>query len=176
MGNWLSKILSVKKETRILMIGLDAAGKTTILYKLKIGDLVTTIPTIGFNLETIDYKNLHFNVWDIGGQNKLRPLWRYYYSGTNAIIFVVDSNDDSERLEEARIVLFNVLNDDYLKGVPLLIFANKHDLPHAKSVSEIAKGLMLSSIKDREWYCQTSCATNGDGLYEGLDWLSSRLE
>ena len=61
------------------MIGLDAAGKTTILYKLKLGEIVTTIPTIGFNVETLEYKNLKFTVFDVGGQDKIRPLWRHYY-------------------------------------------------------------------------------------------------
>merc|ERR1712070_262047 len=80
-------------ECRILMVGLDAAGKTTILYKLKLGEVVTTIPPIGFNVETVDCKNISFNVWDVGGQDKIRPLWRHYYQNTQGIIFVVDCND-----------------------------------------------------------------------------------
>ena len=89
------------KEMRILMVGLDAAGKTTILYKLKLGEVVTTIPTIGFNVETVEYKNISFTVWDVGGQDKIRPLWRHYYQGTQGLIFVVDSND-RDRAEDAR--------------------------------------------------------------------------
>lgn len=80
MGKLLSKIFG-NKEMRILMLGLDAAGKTTILYKLKLGQSVTTIPTVGFNVETVTYKNVKFNVWDVGGQDKIRPLWRHYYTG-----------------------------------------------------------------------------------------------
>merc|ERR1719229_1168052 len=99
-----------KQEMRILMVGLDAAGKTTVLYKLKLGGVVTTIPTIGFNVETVDYKNISFTVWDVGGQDRIRPLWRHYYMGTNAIIFVVDSND-RERMEEAREELWKMLNE-----------------------------------------------------------------
>uniref|UniRef100_A0A4W4ESY7 ADP-ribosylation factor 5 n=1 Tax=Electrophorus electricus TaxID=8005 RepID=A0A4W4ESY7_ELEEL len=82
-----------KKQMRILMVGLDAAGKTTILYKLKLGEIVTTIPTIGFNVETVEYKNICFTVWDVGGQDKIRPLWRHYFQNTQGLIFVVDSND-----------------------------------------------------------------------------------
>lgn len=82
-----------KKQVRILMVGLDAAGKTTILYKLKLGEVVTTIPTIGFNVETVEYKNISFTVWDVGGQDKIRPLWRHYFQNTHGLIFVVDSND-----------------------------------------------------------------------------------
>lgn len=73
------------------MLGLDAAGKTTILYKLKLNQSVTTIPTVGFNVETVTYKNVKFNVWDVGGQDKIRPLWRHYYTGTQGLVFVVDS-------------------------------------------------------------------------------------
>ena len=82
MGLSFSKVfgkLFGKKDVRILMVGLDAAGKTTILYKLKLGEVVTTIPTIGFNVETVEYKNISFTVWDVGGQDKIRPLWRHYY-------------------------------------------------------------------------------------------------
>merc|ERR1711948_108739 len=89
-----------KKDVRILMVGLDAAGKTTILYKLKLGEIVTTIPTIGFNVETVEYKNISFTVWDVGGQDKIRPLWRHYYQGTQGLIFVVDSND-RDRIQES---------------------------------------------------------------------------
>merc|ERR1711902_8797 len=85
--------LKGKQEKRILMVGLDAAGKTTILYKLRLGEIVHTIPTIGFNVATVQYKNINFTVWDVGGQEKIRPLWRYYYRGADGIIFVVDSND-----------------------------------------------------------------------------------
>ena len=95
MGGIIAKLFNPKKEMRILMVGLDAAGKTTILYKLKLGEIVTTIPTIGFNVETVEYKKINFTVWDVGGQDKIRPLWRHYYQNTQGLIFVVDSNDSS---------------------------------------------------------------------------------
>ncbi|VDO99370.1 unnamed protein product [Heligmosomoides polygyrus] len=109
---------------RILMVGLDAAGKTTILYKLKLGEIVTTIPTIGFNVETVEYKNISFTVWDVGGQDKIRPLWRHYFQNTQGLIFVVDSND-RERIEESREELHKMLNEDELRDATLLVFANK---------------------------------------------------
>lgn len=89
-------------------VGLDAAGKTTILYKLKLGEIVTTIPTIGFNVETVEYKNICFTVWDVGGQDKIRPLWRHYFQNTQGLIFVVDSND-RERIVEAEKELQNMV-------------------------------------------------------------------
>merc|ERR1739849_52904 len=103
--------LSQKKDCRILMVGLDAAGKTTILYKLKLGEVVTTIPTIGFNVETVEYKNISFTVWDVGGQDKIRKLWRYYYENTQGLIFVVDSNDRA-LVEDARDELTKILNEE----------------------------------------------------------------
>merc|ERR1711939_928636 len=118
------------KEMRILMVGLDAAGKTTILYKLKLGEVVTTIPIIGFSVETVEYKNISFNVWDIGGQDKIRKLWRYYYANTQGLIFVVDSND-RDRIEDAREELTKMLGEDEMRDAVLLVLANKQDLPNS---------------------------------------------
>jgi len=163
-----------KMNMRILMVGLDAAGKTTILYKLKLGEIVTTIPTIGFNVETVDYKNISFTVWDVGGQDKIRPLWRHYFTNTQGLIFVVDSND-KERVSEAAAELNKMANEDELKDAIILVFANKQDLPNAMSVSELTEKLGLHQMKGRKWYVQAACATQGTGLYEGLDWLSNEL-
>jgi len=178
MGNMfatLFKGLFGKQEMRILMVGLDAAGKTTILYKLKLGEIVTTIPTIGFNVETVEYKNISFTVWDVGGQDKIRPLWRHYFQNTQGLIFVVDSND-RERVGEAREELMRMLAEDELRDAVLLVFANKQDLPNAMNAAEITDKLGLHSLRQRNWYIQATCATSGDGLYEGLDWLSNQLK
>jgi len=177
MGLTFSKLfdkLWAKKEMRILMVGLDAAGKTTILYKLKLGEIVTTIPTIGFNVETVEYKNIQFTVWDVGGQDKIRPLWRHYFQNTQGIIFVVDSND-RDRIVEAREELQRMLNEDELRDAILLVFANKQDLPNAMNAAEITDKLGLHSLRQRAWYIQSTCATSGDGLYEGLEWLATTL-
>ncbi|PWZ09347.1 ADP-ribosylation factor 1 [Zea mays] len=257
MGLAFGKLFSrlfAKKEMRILMVGLDAAGKTTILYKLKLGEIVTTIPTIGFNVETVEYKNISFTVWDVGGQDKIRPLWRHYFQNTQGLIFVVDSND-RDRVVEARDELHRMLNEgqqqsatldlrsngnwrgsgrgpapavrqgrgsgmeegvagerkwrmgegqwqrqpgmlimgraegtgrshnmpgriyglDELRDAVLLVFANKQDLPNAMNAAEITDKLGLHSLRQRHWYIQSTCATTGEGLYEGLDWLSSNI-
>uniref|UniRef100_A0A8C6RMS4 ADP-ribosylation factor n=1 Tax=Nannospalax galili TaxID=1026970 RepID=A0A8C6RMS4_NANGA len=176
MGLTISSLFSRlfgKKQMRILMVGLDAAGKTTILYKLKLGEIVTTIPTIGFNVETVEYKNICFTVWDVGGQDKIRPLWRHYFQNTQGLIFVVDSND-RERIQEGADVLQKMLLEDELQDAVLLLFANK-DLPNAMAISEMADKLGLQSLRNRTWYVQATCATQGTGLYEGLDWLSNEL-
>ena len=163
-----------KKEMRILMVGLDAAGKTTILYKLKLAEVVTTIPTIGFNVETVEYKNISFTVWDVGGQETIRRLWNYYYNNIQGIIFVVDSND-TERIDDAREELHKMLAEEELKDACLLVMANKQDLPGAMTPPDIANGLGLHTIRGRSWHLQGTCATSGDGLYEGLDWLSKTV-
>ena len=134
---------------------------------------MTTIPTIGFNVETVEYKNLSFTVWDVGGQNKIRPLWRHYFQGTQGLLFVVDSND-RDRVQEAGEELHSLLSQDELRDVQVLILANKQDLPHAMSASELSEKLNVRSIRHK-WYIQPCSAISGDGLYEGLDWLSKSL-
>lgn len=99
-----------------------------ILYKLKLNQSVTTIPTVGFNVETVQYKNVKFNVWDVGGQDKIRPLWRHYYTGTQGLVFVVDSQD-RDRIDEARQELHKIIGDREMREALLLVFANKQDLP-----------------------------------------------
>merc|ERR1712003_540171 len=159
---------------RILMVGLDAAGKTTVLYKLKLGEVVTTIPTIGFNVEAVEYKNIRFTVWDIGGREKIRALWRYYYQNTQGLIFVIDSND-RDRIEDAHQELAQMLNEDEMRDAVLLVLANKQDLPNSMTASEITEKLGLHNMRHRQWFIQSTCATSGDGLYEGLDWMSRAL-
>jgi len=156
------------------MLGLDAAGKTTITYRLKLGDVVTTIPTIGFNVETIQYKKLQMTMWDIGGQDKIRPLWRHYFVNTSGLIFVVDSND-RERLEEAKEELHKLLTEAHLKGIPVLIYSNKQDLPHSLTLAQVTDLLDMHKEKSRRWFVQSCSATTGNGIYEGLDWLSKAI-
>lgn len=153
-----------------VQVGLDAAGKTTVLYQLKLGEVVTTIPTIGFNVETVEHKNLTFTVWDVGGKDKIRPLWRHYYQNTQAVIFIVDSND-RDRLDEAHDELHRMLSEDELRAASLLVLANKQDLPNAMSTQVIADRLRLHTLRERSWSIQGCCATSGDGLYDGLEWL-----
>ncbi|KAJ9467788.1 ADP-ribosylation factor [Diplonema papillatum] len=173
LSNWADNLFA-KKNARIVMVGLDAAGKTTILFKLKLDEHVTTVPTIGFNVETVEYKNIKFSVWDVGGQDKLRSLWKHYYEDMNAVIFVVDSND-SDRLHIAANELNHLLNDPVLSSATLLVFANKQDLPKAVPPGEIAKSMGLQKLTKRKWYIQGCSAVSGAGLYEGLEWLSGNL-
>ncbi len=127
-------------------------------------------------------------VWDVGGQDKIRVLWRHYYQNTEGIIFVVDSNDreridgsqggkdELDTLVSAKNEIHKMLSEDELRDASLLVLANKQDLPNAMSISEISERLGLNQIRRREWFIQSTCATTGDGLYEGLDWLSDTLK
>jgi len=164
-----------KKEVRVLILGLDNAGKTTILYKLYAPNrVIRTMPTIGFNVETVTYKNLNFSVWDLGGQTNIRPYWRCYYANTDAIIYVVDSAD-RERLGVSRKELLSMLAEEELKNARLLVFANKQDQKEAMSVVEVSQALGLHAIKDRQWHICKAAAIKGEGLSEGLDWLANAI-
>ena len=138
------------------------------------GEVVTTVPTIGFNVETVQYKNLRFQVWDLGGQTSIRPYWRCYYQNTNAVIYVVDSAD-TERMGISKQELVTMLEEEELKDAALMVFANKQDLPNAATAEVIAEKLGLSALKNRQWQIFKTSALKGDGLYDGLDWLISTL-
>ncbi|KAK8803982.1 hypothetical protein JH06_0854 [Blastocystis sp. subtype 4] len=177
MGIWISKLFNQyfgNKEVRILVLGLDNAGKTSILYRMQLDEVVSTVPTIGFNVETLKYKNLTFQVWDLGGQTSIRPYWRCYFTNTDAVIFVVDSAD-IDRLNIAKAELAAILKEDELKGTSLLIFANKQDLPGALNGAKISEALGLTEIRDRKWTIFESSATSGKGLVDGFDWLADEL-
>ncbi|KAL1920033.1 uncharacterized protein VTP21DRAFT_1179 [Calcarisporiella thermophila] len=178
MGQLFSRVLGKlwgDKEVRILILGLDGAGKTTILYRLQIGEVVTTIPTIGFNVETVTYKNIKFQVWDLGGQTSIRPYWRCYYANTDAIIYVVDSCDQ-DRMSTSREELMQMLEEDELRDAALLVFANKQDMPGALSAAQVSEALSLSSLKNRQWSIYKTSALKGEGLTEGLDWLVNTIQ
>jgi len=171
----------------ILVTGLDCAGKTTTLYKLRL-EIETTIPTIGFNVETGQRHkkgkggDLGCVSWDVGGEDKIRPLWRHFLEGIDGLWFVVDSND-KERMEEASRELKWFLKEDLLERCPLLIFANKQDLPNALSPEEVAVRMGFDPDEDQEedwklrpWYVQGGCATSGEGLNESVEWLVDTIE
>lgn len=178
MGNVFSslfqKLWNTNKEHRILILGLDGAGKTTILYRLHLGEVISTVPTIGFNVETLSYKNLQFNVWDLGGQTTIRPYWRCYYQGAQAVIFVVDSTD-KDRMETSAAELKAMLDEDELADAVLLVYANKQDQPEALGAEEITKALKLSDLKDRSWTVVPCSAIRGEGLEQGMNWLVERI-
>lgn len=169
------KSLIGSREMRILILGLDGAGKTTILYRLQVGEVVTTIPTIGFNVEQVTYKNLKFQVWDLGGQTSIRPYWRCYYSSTDAVIYVVDSSD-KERIGISKQELVAMLEEDELKKAVLVVLANKQDLDTALSVAQVHQALGLDLLKNRTFQIFKTSAVKGEGLDEAMEWLSNTLQ
>lgn len=176
MGILFAKIWSLftNEEHKIVIVGLDNAGKTTILYQFLMNEVVHTSPTIGSNVEEVVWKNIHFIMWDIGGQESLRAAWSTYYSNTEFVIVVIDSTD-RERLMITREELYKMLVHEDLNKAAVLIFANKQDLKGSMSAAEISQQLNLTSIKTHRWQIQACCALTGEGLYQGLEWISSQL-
>mmetsp|Transcript_17466 Transcript_17466/g.39531 ORF Transcript_17466/g.39531 Transcript_17466/m.39531 type:complete len:207 (-) Transcript_17466:59-679(-) len=161
-------------ECKIVIVGLNNAGKTTILYKLHLGEVVLTQPTIGSNVEEVKHDNLTFQVWDLGGQENLRGNWSTYFEDTDAVCFVVDSND-VDNMVLAKMELFNVVLHEDLKYASLLVLANKQDIQGCRNAGEIAQDLSLHTIRTHEWHIQSCCALTGEGLKEGLGWIAARV-
>ncbi|XP_017142674.1 ADP-ribosylation factor-like protein 3 isoform X3 [Drosophila miranda] len=164
-----------EKEARILLLGLDNAGKTTILKQLASEDITTVTPTAGFNIKSVAADGFKLNVWDIGGQWKIRPYWKNYFANTDVLIYVIDCTDRA-RLPEAGSELFEMLMDNRLKQVPLLVFANKQDMPDAMTASEVAERMNLVQLQGRTWEIKACTAVNGTGLKEGMDWVCQNMK
>ncbi|KAL3862393.1 hypothetical protein ACJMK2_008362 [Sinanodonta woodiana] len=174
MGQFWTKIFR-HRDVRVVFLGLDAVGKTTLLYKLKLGEVIShTVPTIGFNVETIQYRDIHFTTWDIGSRDKVRPLFRHYYKGMDAVVVIIDSTD-SERLDELNYdVIKPALGADELSNSVFLFLANKCDLPNTMSSQEIADRLNLKAVKHNCTIMHASAVT-GEGIEEAMDWLAVQL-
>ncbi|XP_064647337.1 ADP-ribosylation factor-like protein 5B [Lineus longissimus] len=177
MGLLMAKLWSFfsNEEHKVIIVGLDNAGKTTILYQFLMNEVVHTTPTIGSNVEEVVWKNIHFLMWDIGGQETLRSSWNTYYTNAECVIVVIDSTD-RERLPITKQELYNMLANEDLRKAKVLVFANKQDLKdRAMSSSEISQQLNLTSIKDHGWHIQACCALSGAGLYQGLEWIANQI-
>ncbi|EWS74759.1 ADP-ribosylation factor(Arf)/Arf-like (Arl) small GTPase family protein (macronuclear) [Tetrahymena thermophila SB210] len=178
MGQIILKALysfQSQKEKKILMLGIDDAGKTTILYQLKLNKAIQLIPTVGFTVEKIIYKNLELQFWDLSGNDYSRKFfWHHYYKNSNALLFVIDSSN-IERFSEAKQTLNMLLENPNIPDIPILILANKQDIA-AVNTERLQEQLELNQyIGVRQLHIQGCCALNGDGLKEGLNWLSNIL-
>ncbi|KAF2219027.1 ADP-ribosylation factor [Elsinoe ampelina] len=158
------------KEMRILMLGLDSAGKTTIVKKIMGEDVYSVSPTLGFIIKTIEYDGYKLNIWDVGGQKTLRTYWKNYFEKTDTLIWVVDSTD-RERIQDCRNELKGLLLQERLMGASLLVFKNKSDITGGMSEAEIIEALGLDSIKTHRWKIMTCSAITGMNLTAGLDWV-----
>eukprot|EP01084_Bolivina_argentea_P241352 405208_1 len=155
------------KPIKTLIVGLDNSGKTVLLYKLKTNELITSVPSVGFNTETVKYKEVLFEMSDLG---RFTDMYHHYYADTQFVIFVIDSND-KDRICDAKDILHKMFAEDTLKYAKFLIFANKQDLKNAVSVQEITDKLDVNNISNRMWKVIGCSVITGDGLHNGLDWL-----
>ena len=171
----LKKLKKSSKELRILLLGLDNAGKTSALKKLSEEEISHIMPTQGFNIKSLQQEGFKLNVWDIGGQKAIRPYWKNYYENTDALVYVIDSAD-RRRMEETGVELNSLLEEEKLAGVPVLIFANKQDLLNAMPPKEISEALHLHNIRDRDWQIQACSAKTGAGLQDGIEWVLKTVE
>lgn len=158
-------VAGCSQEARILVLGLDNAGKTTILKKLSDEEITHIMPTQGFNIKSLSKEGFKLNVWDIGGtcpvdirsvpqtdthrssgQKAIRPYWRNYFENTDALVYVVDSSD-RKRMDETGEELNALLEEDTLAGVALLVFANKNDLLNACEAAEVRAAGLLAKLE-----------------------------
>jgi len=163
-------LMSFKKQLRISIMGLDSAGKTSIINKLKKRTAVSVVPTEGFKVHRVKTKKAILEICDTGGQDSIRPLWRYYLKSISGLIFVIDCND-VDRFNEVKQELANIISYEPEEKFPILIMANKQDLPGALKSHQIICSLDLSSLESHKWFVQSSSAKTGEGLKEGLKWL-----
>mmetsp|Transcript_3163 Transcript_3163/g.7313 ORF Transcript_3163/g.7313 Transcript_3163/m.7313 type:complete len:188 (+) Transcript_3163:47-610(+) len=169
-----------QQEHKILLVGLVGSGKTTMLHSLQAGEVCMDIPTIGFNVETLEIRGGMMNItsilaWDVGGPDRIRGLWRRYYADVDGLVFMADSSD-RHRVDDAREQIQFILREEELLGKPLLVFANKQDLPNVMTVAELVDKLSLNQIGERRWFIQESVAMEGKGINDGLEWLSRQFD
>eukprot|EP00199_Chlamydomonas_sp_CCMP681_P003593 CAMPEP_0119104100 /NCGR_PEP_ID=MMETSP1180-20130426/2401_1 /TAXON_ID=3052 ORGANISM="Chlamydomonas cf sp, Strain CCMP681" /NCGR_SAMPLE_ID=MMETSP1180 /ASSEMBLY_ACC=CAM_ASM_000741 /LENGTH=181 /DNA_ID=CAMNT_0007088773 /DNA_START=124 /DNA_END=669 /DNA_ORIENTATION=- len=161
------------KEYKVVMVGLDNAGKTTILYRMSLGETVQSTATVGSNVEVVRYKNIQMEIWDLGGQQSLRPFWATYFKMADCVIMVVDSTDRA-RIGVTKAELMILLENEDLARTPILVLANKQDLKDAMSQEEMTTALSLHSVRNHDWHIQACCALTGEGLLEALAWVYQR--
>ena len=166
-----------KESFSVKMFGLDNSGKTKILYLLKFEEKVLTLPSIGFNVETIDKETWEKSVtiWDVGGQEKIRPLWIHYLDKTNGLIWVYDISDN-ERIEESQNELKKLLDNPQINNdIPLLIFANKSDLnTNGNKIEKFLDGIQ-DYLNNRPYFIKECYEDELESYKEGIDWLYSNM-
>ncbi|MHA1213216.1 MAG: ADP-ribosylation factor family protein [Candidatus Heimdallarchaeota archaeon] len=176
--SFLQRLFRQKKQFKIAVVGLDSAGKTTMLNFLRFDKHIETLPTIGVNVEVLKRQNVNLSIFDLGGQLHFRSLWGTLMRGASAIIFVVDSSD-RERIEEAKTELWKVLLDPLYPDAPLLIVANKQDKEGAMNITELINACGLNvpeRMGNRSWHIQPTVATTGQGVEESIRWIVMELD
>eukprot|EP00056_Hartaetosiga_gracilis_P011735 m.179484 g.179484 ORF g.179484 m.179484 type:complete len:247 (-) comp13569_c0_seq1:134-874(-) len=174
MGQSLSLSSFWKNESvRVLMNGLDASGKTTVLYQMKLGKLIDVVPTVGFNVETIDTEGREVTFWDVGLRSGAKTLLYHYMHDTDVLLFVIDSHD-KERIGEAKelLDLYLKMADEHCPIAPVGFLANKQDMPGSLSPKEVAVAFDLVNVMgSRQWTVIPCAGTTGEGLTDLLHWV-----
>jgi ADP-ribosylation factor-like protein 3 len=161
-------------EAQVLLLGLDNGGKTTILHSLLERELDVIAPTHGYTANAVDVDDFKLFIRDIGGNRLIQPLWKTHFTAADALIFVIDTAD-RPRMEECGMALHRLVENDKLKGLPLIIFANKQDTLNALTVEDLHHGLNLHHIRDRKWTIIPCCALTGAGIKDGMQYLVAAL-
>ncbi|KAK3220761.1 hypothetical protein Dsin_014731 [Dipteronia sinensis] len=178
----LYKYIFSKTEFHVLILGIDKAGKTTLLEKLK--SLYTNVeglppdrivPTVGLNIGRIEVPNSKLVFWDLGGQPGLRSIWEKYFEEAHAVVYVIDAACPS-RFEDSKSALEKVLRHEDLQGAPLMILANKQDISDAVSADELAQYLDLKKLDERVYMFEAVSAVDGMGIKESVEWLLEVME
>jgi len=181
----LVKHLTRKEEFSVIILGLDNAGKTTFLEKVKstftdspgvAPDKIA--PTIGQNIGRITLSSSVLQFWDLGGQRDIRSIWPKYYADCHAVCFVIDSTD-VERMQECWKVFESIVADHRVEGVPTLVLANKQDAEGSLPVEEIKEmfnKLIVQKLNVSEGVVLPISALQGDGIREAVDWLFIRVQ
>ncbi|KAL0213475.1 hypothetical protein RCL1_007101 [Eukaryota sp. TZLM3-RCL] len=168
-----SKLFSSNRERKLLLLGLDNSGKTSLLYRLKLGRIISTVPTVGFNVESLVFRNLRFCAFDLGGQSGLRLYWKSYFVDTDAIVFCVDCTDKS-RFAIAKAELEALYAEPSLESVPILVLANKQDCPDATPAGQVAAAI-VGCPSNRPWSVVPTSVLTGEGINEAFEWLCDVL-
>ncbi|SBS86810.1 ADP-ribosylation factor, putative [Plasmodium ovale] len=165
------KIKERHRNIRIIILGLDNAGKTTIVKRLLGDDIYKVHPTFGFTIESLNFNNYFINIWDVGGQKSIRHYWKNYYENIDGIIYVIDSSDIF-RIQLCSYELKKILKEERLFGCSLLILSNKNDIENSLNIGQIVEILKLNEMNiDRHWCIRECSAFSGKGLLSSFMWL-----
>eukprot|EP00735_Rhodelphis_limneticus_P004546 TRINITY_DN16144_c0_g1::TRINITY_DN16144_c0_g1_i1::g.6449::m.6449 TRINITY_DN16144_c0_g1::TRINITY_DN16144_c0_g1_i1::g.6449 ORF type:complete len:183 (-),score=22.33,sp/O88848/ARL6_MOUSE/48.28/2e-53,Arf/PF00025.16/5e-52,Ras/PF00071.17/2e-13,SRPRB/PF09439.5/7.5e-12,Miro/PF08477.8/5.6e-10,GTP_EFTU/PF00009.22/55,GTP_EFTU/PF00009.22/5.3e-08,MMR_HSR1/PF01926.18/5.2e-08,MMR_HSR1/PF01926.18/2.3e+03,Gtr1_RagA/PF04670.7/2.7e-08,G-alpha/PF00503.15/0.73,G-alpha/PF00503.15/2.3e-05,ATP_bind_1/PF03029.12/78,ATP_ len=179
-NKFLVKLGILKKPCKVAVVGLDSAGKSTIIKKLQPKKVPQdVVPTVGFQVEEFVHGNVKFTVFDMSGHGRYRSLWENFYKDIHGIVFVIDSQDEA-RMKSVQIEIQQMLSHKDIKedrDIPVLFFANKMDLPGAHEPAEITEALDLKTlVADRAWHITPSNALTGENLDSGIEWLATHLK